>query len=110
MILINIFFLYCYLNTKGLKRGEQLRKKLEKQYELNLYRNRAIMNSIGGDILSLSMRDLIEKYDGDLSKYFLERAQNAINKKLPPLPQSLISFKRRREFINEAKNTTNSNN
>jgi len=52
------------------------------------------MNSIGGDILSLSMRDLIEKYDGDLSKYFLERAQNAINKKLPPLPQSLISFKR----------------
>lgn len=82
------------MNNKGLKRGEQLRKKLEKQYELNLYRNRAIMNSIGGDILSLSMRDLIEKYDGDLSKYFLERAQNAINKKLPPLPQSLISFKR----------------
>jgi len=93
MLFFFFFWTYHFI-VKGLKRGEQLRKKLEKHYELNLYRNRAIMNSIGGDILSLSMRDLIEKYNGDLSKYFLERAQTAINRKLPPLPKSLVSFKK----------------
>jgi len=58
------------------------------------------MNSFGGDILSLSMRELIEKYDGDLSKYFAERAANTINKKLPPLPKSLVSFRRYKLIIN----------